>query len=310
MPAAENLVPLATHVCGGAGRIDLVEYLSRVHNAMQRDLPSLADLRDSQRGGTLLICGGGPSIGDVVQIKAIRALAKKGAKVWAVNKTHDFLLTKGITPWAACLLDPMPWVAGYIRKPQKNTIYAVASQCDAGVFDALKRANVYVWHAGVDYGGQGYPVSVLEAQYPGRDWLVVPGPTTVGLRSVLVGYALGFRHFHLFGLDSSMRVATGNADQAAAKLHAYAKPKPADAPEGWVTLRASGADRNFFTNAHMARQALDFEETVENIGAMVKSGAMEPMTLAVHGEGLLPTLAGCYGWHVDDNGAAATRRAS
>ncbi len=281
------LLPLATHISGGAGRIDVAETCARVRNAMTRDVPSLAALRDTQKGGTLIICGGGPSIADIAQLKAIRKLAKRGGKVWAVNKTHDFLLSKGITPWAACLLDPMPWVAGYITKPQKNTIYAIASQCDAGVFEALKRARAYVWHAGIDVDGCAYPVEMLEREYAGRDWLVVPGPTTVGLRSVLVGYALGFRSFHLFGLDSSMREAS---------LHAYAKPKPADAAEGWVTLRTKNNAHTFFTNAHMARQAMDFEEMVEHIGGMMKTGTMQPISITVHGDGLLPALAECYGW--------------
>ncbi len=284
-----DLVPLATHISGGAGRIDVAETLARVHAAMARGIPSLAALRDMHAGGTLIICGGGPSIGDVTQLKKIRKLMKRGGKVWSVNKTHDFLLSKGITSWAACLLDPMPWVAGYITKPQKGTIYAVASQCDAGVFDALKAANVYVWHAGIDENGQGYPVEMLEREYAGRDWLVVPGPTTVGLRSVLVGYALGFRDFHLFGLDSSMR---------AEALHAYSKPKPADAAEGWVTLRTKSTQQEFYTNAHMARQAMDFEEMVAQVGGMIKNGTMQPITITVHGDGLLPALADCYGWRV------------
>ncbi|MDX2142998.1 MAG: 6-hydroxymethylpterin diphosphokinase MptE-like protein [Rhodospirillaceae bacterium] len=271
-----------------AGRIDFAETMARVHAAMARGTPSLATLRDTQ-SGTLVICGGGPSIGDLDEIKAIRALQKKGAKVWAVNKTHDFLLTKGIVPWACCLLDPMPWVADYVRRPRKDVIYAVASQCDARVFEALKGFDARMWHAGVDYFGEGYPTQILQSTYANRDWLVIPGPTTVGLRSILVGYALGFRDFHLFGLDSSLR---GDA------LHAYAKPKPPDAPEGVVTLRTKAGAQSFRTNAHMARQALDFEETVERIAGMVRERVMAPISIAVHGDGLIPALAECYGWRV------------
>ncbi|MBL8630167.1 MAG: DUF115 domain-containing protein, partial [Rhodospirillaceae bacterium] len=264
-----SLVPLSRQVGGGAGRIDYLDVMARVHAAMARSTPSLVALKDTQPNGMLIICGGGPSIGDINQLKKIRRLVQKGGKIWAVNKTHDFLLSKGLKPWAACLLDPMPWVADYIMKPQKNTVYAVASQCDAAVFEALKHTNLYVWHAGIDVDGSGYPVAMLENDYKGRDWLVIPGPTTVGLRSILVGYALGFRHFHLFGMDSSMRLTGGQASA----LHAYVKPKPADAPEGWVTLRTKNGEQSFFTNAHMARQAMDFEEMTEQIATMVKSGA-------------------------------------
>lgn len=294
---APNLIPLSNKVGGGAGRIEVGEYLRRVHTSMNRAWPSLAQLKDTQANGTLIICGGGPSIGDVAQIKKIRALATKGGRVWAVNKTHDFLLSKNIKPWAACLLDPMPWVANYIQRPQRDTIYALASQCHPDVFHAFRalktnHENVYVWHAGVDYDGKGYPVELLEREYAGQDWLVIPGPTTVGLRSILVGYALGFRTFHLFGMDSSMRVGPDSSSA----LHAYEKPKPADAPEGWVTLRTSKSEQKFFTNAHMARQATDFEETMENIAGLVKAGTMQAISITVHGDGLLPSLAECYGW--------------
>jgi Protein of unknown function DUF115 len=284
-----TLAPLNTTLGAVDGRIGLPEYVARVHAAMAAKHASLARHIGVGRGRALIICGGGPSIGDIAKLKAIRALAKKGGKIWAVNKTHDFLLSKGITPWAACLLDPMAWVANYISKPQRGVLYALASQCHADVFAALKGYAPHVWHAGIDApDGTGYPTELLQRDYAGQDWLVIPGPTTVGLRSILVGYALGFRAFHLFGLDSSMR---------GAQLHAYAKAKPTDAPEGWVSLRTKAGTQKFFTNSHMARQALDFEETTERIAEMVRTKAMAPIRITVHGEGLLPELAKCYGWH-------------
>jgi hypothetical protein len=284
-----RLTPLSEHLSAVSGRIALGEYLARVHDSMARKRISLARHIGVGKGHAMLICGGGPSIADITQIKTIRALAKKGGKIWAVNKTHDFLLSKGLKPWAACLLDPMPWVSRYISKPQADVLYAVASQCHASVFGALKNYAPHVWHAGIDdEEGTGYPTDILQREYAGLDWLVVPGPTTVGLRSILVGYALGFRDFHLFGLDSSMR---------GERLHAYAKPKPIDAPEGWVSLKTASGTQKFYTNSHMARQALDFEETMERIAEMVKARTMEPLRVTVHGDGLLPELAKCYGWH-------------
>jgi hypothetical protein len=293
---AQPSVPLGQLLSSAGGRISFPDYCARVRASMARSLPSIAELKDSQRRGTLLVCGGGPSLGDLAQLRGLRALAAKGGKIWAVNKTHDFLLTKGLVSWGACLLDPMPWVAGYITRPRRDVRYFVASQCDPAVFDVLHGCPVYLWHAGIDIEGEGHPVGLLSAEFPERDWYVVPGPTTVGLRSVLVGYALGFRVFHLFGLDSSMRTDTGHE-----RLYAYAKPKPRDAPEGWVTLRTRTGEERFFTNSHMARQALDFEQMAEQIAALVRSRQMEPVRIIVHGDGLLPTLAACYGWHADQN---------
>jgi hypothetical protein len=288
--------PFTQAMGAASGRIGLVEYLARVHAAQRSGLPSLARHMGVGRGETLLICGGGPSMGDLATIKTIRALAQKGAKVWAVNKTHDFLLSKNIKPWAACLLDPMPWVADYIQKPRTDVLYAVASQCHADVFGRLHAYSPHLWHAGIDdVDGEGYPTDILQREYAGQDWLVVPGPTTVGLRSILVGYALGFRRFHLFGVDSSMRVLPDHSSC----LHAYDKPRPSDAVEGWVSLRTKTGEQRFFTNSHMARQAQDFEDTMERIAEMVRTKAMQPIRVCVHGDGLLPALARCYGWHAD-----------
>ncbi len=281
-----------------SGRLSLESTLERVRSSMALNLPSLVKLagvgQEKGKCKALLICGGGPSMGDLAQLKKIRALAKRGAKIWAVNKTHDFLLTKGIVPWAACLLDPMDWVAGYIAKPRSDVIYAVASQCHGDVFAALKNAQLHVWHAGVDDDdGQDHPTPLLQTEFPSADWLVIPGPTTVGLRSIMVGYALGFRVFHLFGLDSSMRVGP----DFSTSLHAYSKPKPTDAAEGWVSLRSTQGEHRFYTNAHMARQVLDFEDMVERIAELVRQKTMQPIRITVHGDGMLPELAKCYGWH-------------
>jgi hypothetical protein len=291
-----RLSSLTSVLPAARGRIGIPEVLARVRWTMTLNLPSLVQIRQSRVDGALLICGGGPSIGDPDQLRRIRALKYRGGKIWAVNKTHDFLLSRGIVPWAACLLDPMPWVADYVARPRMDVIYAVASQCHPDVLARLKDYPVYLWHAGIDGDdGLGHPTPMLAREFADKEWLVIPGPTTVGLRSILVGYALGYRRFHLFGLDSSMRRQSTAAGGTV--LHAYAKAKPGDAAEGSITLRTKNREHRFFTNAHMARQVLDFEDMAERLAEMVRSRRIDPIRIVVHGDGLLPELAKCYGWH-------------
>ena len=268
------------------GRLLCWELIERTRDAMKLNLPDLSQLTGSEKG-SLLIAGGGPSIKD--DLKTIRKMHKK-AKILACNKTHDWLMARNIKPDYGCLLDPKEWVADYIKKPHKKAIYLISGQCHAKVFQNLSKAKVALWHAGVDYYGEEWPTKILRAEFSDRYWKVVPGPTTVGLRSLLVGYLLGFRDFHLFGFDSSL--TDGHA-------HAYKKPKPYDAREGEVTLQSKRGRETFMTNSHMARQCLDFEQLLDKIVSFVKVKAFDPVNITVHGKGLLPSLAAGYGIHAD-----------
>ena len=268
----------------GTGRLLFWEMIERTRAIMKRNLPDLVEYQNTEKG-TLLICGGGPSLAD--DLATIRKMSKK-AKILACNKTHDYLVARKIKPDYGCLLDPKEWVADYVQKPHKKGKYLVAGQCHPTVFDNLRSSNVILWHAGVDYYGEEYPSKVLYEEFANRTWKVVPGPTTVGLRSLLVGYLLGFRDFRLFGFDSSLRND---------KAHAYNKPKPPDAREGDVALQSKLGKEMFKTNSHMAKQCMDFESLLEKIGELIQMKAFDPIKIEVHGTGLLPSLAAGYGLH-------------
>jgi len=271
------------------GRLPFWELIERTRAVMDRELVDISEIENTGTG-KLLICGGGPSLHDT--LKTIRKMSKK-SKVLGCNKTHDWLLKKGIKPDYACLLDPKDWVADYIKKPHKNCTYLIANQCHPDVFDSLADFNVVLWHAGEDYYNEEWPTKILKQEYQDRIWKVVPGATTVGLRAILVGYLLGYRDFQLFGFDSSL-----NKDGQA---HAYAKPKPPDAKEGQMALQSKIGTEVFTTNSHMAKQCTDFVEMVEKIGDFMERRIFEPVNITVHGSGLLPSLAAGYGLHADKN---------
>jgi hypothetical protein len=271
----------------GGGRIDRDEVRRRAGAAMMRSLPTFRDCAQASR--TWAIVGGGPSI--TGEIAAIRALKRQGAVIVSVNKSHDWLLEQGIVPWGHVLLDPKAWVAGYVQRPRKDVRYFVASQCHDETFEALKGYPVFLWHAGQDFDDGPEPNTYLREKWPRRPWFVVPGATTVGLRGVQLGHVMGADRFHLFGLDSS---------RADGRMHAYAKDEAPDAPSGTLALKYRGRKYVFDTNAHMARQQMDFDKFIEDLPANRAAGLVRgAFELTVHGRGLLPFFAAMIGLHAD-----------
>lgn len=294
-------VNLRDKVGGIGGRLLYWEYADRTRKSMKWDIRSLAYLRNQWHGRALIICGGGPSLR--ADLPKIRELQRQGGYVLTVNKTHDYFLNLPdemggpIIPWAHMMLDPMPWVGSYVAKPHPHVKYFIASSCDPMVSRRLKfnGGEVYLYHAGADFYGAEMPTPILRGEFPNKPWLVVVGPTTVSLRAVVLGYELGFRPFHLFGVDSSM-AQVGGAD-GEMKLHAYPKDRPTDADEGFVSLNTPGGKYEYFTNSHMSRQALDFQDLIESIGERVTKGIWEMIDVRVYGRGLLPAYAATIGLH-------------
>jgi hypothetical protein len=277
----------ARFLAGGGGRIDRAEVRRRAGAAMARKLPTFQDC--VAPGSTWAIIGGGPSVAG--EVGAIRALKRQGVNIVSVNKSHDWLLEHGIVPWGHVLLDPKTWVADYVRRPRKDVRYFVASQCDDRTFDALKAFPVFLWHAGQDFDEGPEPNGYLREKWPRRPWFVVPGATTVGLRAVQLGHAMGADRFHLFGLDSS---------RTAGRMHAYEKEEAPDAASGTLALKYRGRKYVFDTNTHMARQQMDFDKFIEDLPENRAAGLLRSgFQLTVHGSGLLPFFAAMIGLHAD-----------
>jgi hypothetical protein len=268
------------------------EVIRRTRKAMKRGLPGVGMLRRyTTPSREAVICGGGPSLND--ELPRLRELARRGIPIYTVNKTHDHLVSLGITPYAQVLLDPNPWVAEY-TKPVKGVRYLLAGQvCDA-VFEQFTDYPVFLWHAAVDAeNGRKEPIDTLEREFKNQEWTAHPGPTTVGLRTILVAQGIhGSTHFHMFGFDSSRKENS---------LHAYEKRARTDVPDLGITLRCyDGREATFQTNLHMMMQTTDFERMIaQEMPKLVKQGKMPFTHFKFYGSGLLPTLASMYGMHAD-----------
>jgi len=254
---------------------------------MARNLPAFVTCVNGS--SEWAIVGGGPSINDCVG--DIRRLKRRGVQIVSVNKSHDWLLEHGIRPWGHVLLDPRDWVAGYVGRPRSDVRYFVASQCHDSVFEALKDYPVFLWHAGQDFPEGPEPNQVLREKWPRATWYCVPGPTTVGLRAVYLGAAMGATKFHLFGLDSS---------KSSGRLHGYDKPEAPDAEPGSLKLKHDGKKYEFESNSHMVRQQMDFDKLMLDLPKEKETGRLpKGFTLTVYGSGLLPMFAAKLGLHAD-----------
>ena len=285
---------LAKNTRGVGGRIGFVETCERVRASMHWPIPSFVQLANTHRDCTFAICGGGPSVAN--DIDTIRRLRKQGAYIMTVNKTHDYLREHGIRPDFHVLLDPMDWVADYVKQPVDGCRYLIASQCHRDVYRKLRHGDCYLWHAYSDFYGVNYPSPILEREFTRKEWVCVPGPTTVGMRAIYCAQTMGGKFYHMLGMDSSMVY-----DEAAkaGRLHAYAKAKPEDAEEGWAKIKTQAGVKSFYTNSHMARQVDDFDQMLDQFAVLVKMKRIRAPHFTVYGQGLLPTYAATLGWHAD-----------
>lgn len=237
---------------------------------------------------TWVVCGAGPSIAD--HVATIQRLKKQGANVVSVNKSHDWLLERGIVPWGHVLLDGHEWVSDYVKRPRKDVCYFLASQCHPKTFDALRGSPVFLWHAGQGFEDGAEPDRMFREQGFGRQ-PIIGGGTTVGQRVPILGVALGARKFHMFGMDSS---------RTAGRLHAMPKPHIVDPGKRRLAYIWNGTRYIFDTNTHMARQQLDFDAFIADLPTRWANGQVpRDFAMIFHGSGLTPFWAATLGLHAD-----------
>jgi uncharacterized Rossmann fold enzyme len=203
--------------------------------------------------GHAIIVGGGPSI-----IEYLPSIAKRqqlGQHIFALNGAARFLNRHGLYPEFQVILDARPENITLIGDADD---YLIASQCHPDVFDMI--ADPIVWHPAIEG---------IEPNLPEHDdeYVLIGGGTTVGLSSMCLAYAMGYRNLHLYGYDSSHRSAMG---------HAYNQPLNDRDPLCKVTM----AGKVFTSSLTMARQAELFPEVCNNL---IDLGCI----ITVDGDGLI-----------------------
>lgn len=226
--------------------------IANVDASLARGLPDLKEA--PAHDGVVCIVGGGPSLAGFVG--EIMARKKNGQQVWALNGAHDWLVDHGISPDAAWLVDSRPDNAGFYEMTLPHTAYYIAGRCDPAVFAALEGRNVITW----------WDQSVQQLV---TDKLIIGGGTTIGMKALCGAYALGYRHMHLYGYDSSY----SDLDH-----HAYAQPM--NDGETVYEVRVGADGPVYRASGWMLGQ-------VKNFGAIAPALADAGCIIELHGDGLL-----------------------
>lgn len=221
--------------------------------------------------GSVSIVAGGPSIKD--SLGELAARKRLGETIWAANGAHDFLIENGVIPSCMVMMDGSDILPEAVENPRADITYLVASQCAPGIFEALEGCPVKVWHVYADFAD---PILARD----GRECFMVGGGGTVGLRAMNLAATMGYDLIRVFGIDSSYgegeleHAYPSRGDDAAA----------ADVRHGRV-LDVRVGERTFKARPWMIRQALDFQ-------AQAKTMLAAGIKVAVHGDGLIPHMAG------------------
>lgn len=239
--------------------INVKQYVSeegndaQIRRALSLGLPEITPAL-CRHDGTFVIAASGPSLVEFVE--EIRSEQANGRPICAINGAYDYLVEQGITPDIFLTVDPRPMPQN-VTKPQKETVFLLASRVNPEVYDRLKCFRVMVWHS--------WSTENECHEFKGK--FAIGGGTTSGLRAINVGYVLGFRKFSLYGMDSC--------------LAADGKTKRFTGEEAGKIVDVIVGGEIFLCNGAMAQQAQEFQ-TLYNV--------MPDLHIDCHGNGLLAKI--------------------
>ena len=234
------------------------ELKSNIRYSSSLNLPWLIEKKPNDL--TAVIVGGGPSLKSDLGI--IKTRQKSGHKIFALNGAEKILTENGIRVDFQIIMDAKPENISFVENSEAD-IFILASQVNKGLFDELKNRNVLLFHASIPFIRDLLP----EAK---RNTVVVGGGTTVLTRAMALIHFMGYRHQHLYGVDSSFK------DN---EHHAYKQLMNSDKPSEVMV-----GDRNFLSCPWMMAQVDEFQSVSRVL-------AQEDSVITVHGDGLLPYVA-------------------
>lgn len=206
--------------------------------------------------GTVCIIGSGPSLGG--QVDSIRKEREQNHPLIAVNGAHDFLCGHGMIPEVFLTVDPRGMPHNF-KCVNDETTYMLASRASQEDFKLLEGKKILLWHSWSTEDS----LKLLQGK------VCVGGGTTSGLRAINVAYLMGFRNFHLYGMDSCL------GEKGEKRLGEDPLPKNVSRTDVIV------GGRRFYCNMAMAAQAQEFQELYS---------VMPDLHVEVFGGGLLSAI--------------------
>jgi hypothetical protein len=238
---------------GMAGTVTIEETKANVRANLPLDVPWLDE--SPAHDGVAIICGAGPSLGDTVE--QVRQQQEAGGKIFASNSACAYLISQWMAVDYQSILDPHPSMADDMAEAG---CHLIASFADPSLFKISR--NPVLWHPLTDW---------IEDLIPeGRsNFTFIGGGITVTNSSLCLAYTMGYREFHVHGMDSSHREGRRHVADCT-ELDGLA-----------VVVEENG--KTYATTYDMKQQVVVFREIRKqliNAGCVVK----------VYGSGLLPDM--------------------
>jgi SAM-dependent methyltransferase len=209
----------------------------------------------------IMLVGGGPSL---KRFEAeIRRKRAEGVPLVTTNGAYNWCIERGITPSAQVMVDARLFNKRFLEPVIPECKYLVASQCDPEAISHLPKDRTFLWHAASCEEWLDYISSVQKTPvFP------VPGGSTVMLRAIMLLQVMGFRKYHIYGMDSCIEDAH----------HAYEQKEN----DGGIVVKVKTRSKEFACEPWMASQALEFQKMA---GLLDDAVEME-----IYGDGLISTI--------------------
>lgn len=207
-----------------------------------------------------VIVGGAPSLKD--NINEIDLRQEHGQDIFSTNNTYKYLRDNGIKADFHVMVDAREENIEFV--PAQTKCFYSSQVHPSVIHQADMNGNdITLWHPMFD--------GILDIIGLNTGDALVGGGTTVGLKSIALAYILGYRKFHIYGMDSSYRGAMN---------HAYAQPLN----DGEKVIEVTMNGNKYHAAPWMCAQVEDFKTIAQEL---VQQGCI----LTVHGDGLLPDVA-------------------
>ena len=242
-----------------------------MRHAFKLNLPRVAAFVPTTKPEVVIIAGG-PSLNKHYQE------IPQGMDIITCGSVHDHALSLGIKPTYHVECDPALTQINMYKRPS-DAHYLVASRCHKTMFNHLKDRKVSLWHM--------WELDLGKKVYKGEPAMICGA--TVVLSAVPLAMAMGYKHLHFFGFDSSFETFEEN--------HAY----PQHESSAQLTVRVGKADgKEFKTTATWAGQAQQFEDMRKNW----------PFRCTIYGNGMIAEMERIKHQEAMDNIKAETARIS
>jgi len=194
--------------------VPLEQRRAHMLSAMARPLPRL-ERRPIDELAILHVACYGPSLNHTWRELRHPIISMSGAT--------KFLADRGIIPDYHIDMDPRKHKVMTSLPPVKGVTYLVSSVCVPAYFDALQDEQVILWHT---VSSNWDDDMTWIAQHGDQDQLVIHPGSTIGLAAVHVGGVMGYRKFHIHGMDASFEADQRHAGPHAGKKYTVSKVWP------------------------------------------------------------------------------------